>query len=52
MQVFTINTVLFVISFLVMIGISSSFICFYWYLKRSNTNVTININANTEVIIY
>ena len=34
---------LFVIAYLIMIDISSTFICFYWYLKKSNTSV-ININ--------
>ena len=43
--------VLFVIAFLMMIGISSAFIYFYWYLKKSNTFV-ININPGTETVIY
>ena len=43
--------VLFVIAFLMMIGISSAFIYFYWYLKKSNT-VVININPGTETVIY
>ena len=43
--------VLFVIAFLMMIGISSAFVYFYWYLKKSNT-VVININPGTETVIY
>ena len=38
---YTMYIVLFVITFLIMIGITSVY--FYWYLKQSNTNV-ININ--------
>ena len=51
----TIYIVFFVMMFLIIIGISSVFIYFYWYLKKSNTNIT-NINPetiiNTETIIY
>ena len=47
----TVCIVLFVIAFLMMIGISSAFIYFYWYLKKSNT-VVININPGTETVIY
>ena len=47
----TVCIVLFVIAFLMMIGISSAFIYFYWYLKKSNTFV-ININPGTETVIY
>ena len=39
--------VLLVISFLIIIGISSKFICFHWYLKMSNVGVT-DINPSTE----
>ena len=42
--------VLFVIAFLIIIGIASVFIYFYWYLK-SDTNIT-NINTGTETVIY
>ena len=42
----TIHTVLFVIAFLIIIGISSAFM-----YKRSDTNIT-NIIANTETVIY
>ena len=34
----TIYIVLFVIAFLIIIGISSALIYFHWYLKKSNTN--------------
>ena len=46
----TIYIVLFAIAFLIMIGISSAFVYFHWYLKNSNTNV-LNINPGTETII-
>ena len=46
----TIYIVLFAIAFLIMIGISSAFVYFHWYLKKSNTNV-LNINPGTETII-
>ena len=42
---------LFVIAFLIIIGINGVFIYFHWYLKKSNTNIT-NINPGTETIIY
>ena len=38
--------VLFVIALLIIIGITSVFIYFYWYLKR-DTSIT-NINTGTE----
>ena len=47
----TIYIVLFVIAFLIIIGISSAFIYFYWYLKKSNISIT-SVNANTETVIY
>ena len=47
----TIYIVLFFIVFLIIIGINSAFIYFYWYLKKSNTGV-ININAGTGTVIY
>ena len=37
--------------FLIIIGINSAFIYFYWYVKKSNTGV-LNINAGTETAIY
>ena len=46
----TIYIALFVIVFLIIIGISSALICFHWYLK-SDTNIT-SINPGTERIIY
>ena len=38
--------VLFVVAFIIIISISSAFVCFDWYLKKSTTGV--NINAGTE----
>ena len=37
----TIYIISFVIDFLIIIGISSAFIHFNWYLKRSNTETVI-----------
>ena len=45
----TIYIVLFVIAFLIIIGISSAFIYFHSYLKNSSTGV---INPGTETLIY
>ena len=45
-------TVLFVIFSILSTIISNVFIYFHWYLKRSNTNIINNINANTEAEIY
>ena len=42
---------LFVIAFLIIIGISSEFSNFHWYLKKNNTIIT-NINSNIETVIY
>ena len=47
----TIYIVLFFIAFLIIIGISSAFIYFHWYLKKSNIGV-INNNPGTETVIY
>ena len=41
---------MFVIAFLIIIGISSAFIYLHWYLK-SDTYIT-NINPGTATIIY
>ena len=43
--------VLLVIFFIISISISSIFIYFHWYLRKSNTGVT-NINPSTETVIY
>ena len=43
--------VLFFIAILIIIGISSTYFYFHWYLKRGNTDVITNINANTESVI-
>ena len=48
----TIYIVLFVIAFLIIIGISSAHFYFHWYLKGNNTDVITHINANTETVIY
>ena len=42
----TIYIVLLVIFFIISIVISCVFVCFHWYIKKSNTKIT-NINANT-----
>ena len=36
---------------LIIIDISGAFIYFHCYLKRNNTDVITNINANTETVI-
>ena len=41
--------VLFAIAFLIIIGVSSAFIYFHWYLK-SDTNIA-NINPRTDTVI-
>ena len=46
----TVYIILFVINFLITIGISSVFIYFHWYLKESNTGV-VNINPDTDKVI-
>ena len=51
MKVFVVTIVLFVIALLIIIGISSAFIYFHWYLKKSNIGV-INNNPGTETVIY
>ena len=43
----TIYIVLFVVAFLIIIGTSSTFIYFHWYLKRDNTRVKFNTNTQT-----
>ena len=48
----TIYVVLFVIFLIISTIISSAFICFHWYLKRSNTNTVTNVTVNTETVIY
>ena len=47
----TIYIVLLVIAFSIIIGISSAFVYFHWYLKKDNA-IIININSNTETVIY
>ena len=47
----TVYITLFVIAFLIMIGISSALIYFHWYLKQSYTGI-VNINPGTEIVIY
>ena len=36
--------------FLIIVGISSVYFYFHWYLKGTNINIT-NVNANTETVI-
>ena len=48
---FIIYIVLFIIAFLIIIGIRSAYFCFHWYLKKDNTVIT-NINLGTETVIY
>ena len=48
---FAIYIVLFFITFLIIIDISSAFIYFHWLLKKSNINIT-NTNPGTETIIH
>ena len=43
--------VLFVIAFSIIIGISSVFIYFHWYLKKSSNDI-ININPGNKRLIY
>ena len=47
----TIYLVLFVNAFLIIIGFSSVFVYFHWYLEKDNTIIT-NLKNNTETIIY
>ena len=47
----TVYIVLFVIAFLMIIGISGKYFYFHCYFKRSDTNIT-NINPDTETVIY
>ena len=42
--------VLLIIAFLIIIGISSGYFYFHWYLKKDNT--IINTSVNTETLIY
>ena len=47
----SVSIVLLVTFIILSISISSAFIYFHWYLKKSNTGVT-NINPSTETVIY
>ena len=46
----TIYILLFAIVFLINIGISSAYLYFHWYFKKSNVGV--NTSVNTETVIY
>ena len=46
---YTLYIVLLVIFFIIITGISSAFIYFYWYLKRNNTNTITNSYTNTGI---
>ena len=49
---FQVQYILYYLSLLlIIIGIKNKFICFHWYLKKSNTGV-ININPYTKATIY
>ena len=48
----TVYIVLFATFLIISKSLTSVFIYFYWYLKRSNTNVVININPSTKTVIY
>ena len=48
---YTVYIVLFVIFFIISISISSVFIYFDWYLKKSNTGI-INVSPSTEITVY
>ena len=48
----TIHIVLLVIFFIINTGISTAFIYFHWYLKRSNANTITNVCTNTGTAIY
>ena len=47
----TVYIILFAIAFLMIIGISSEYFYFHWYLKRTDINI-ININSKTKTLIY
>ena len=44
--------VLFVIAFLIIIGIGSMYFYFHWYLKKKNDTKFTNINPSTETVIH
>ena len=49
----TIYIVLLVITFVIIIGSSSAYLSFHWYLERRNTNINIiNTSVNTETVVY
>ena len=50
----TIYIVLLVIAFLIIIGFSSAYFYFHWYLNRSDTNINTSVNTGvkTDTLIY
>ena len=45
----TVYIILFVIAFLIIIGISSAYFYFHWYLKKNITCVKFNTNTQTTI---
>ena len=45
----TVYIVLFVIAFVMIIGISSAYLYFHWYLKKDVTRVKLNNNTQTTI---
>ena len=45
-------TIFLVVGFLIIIGISSAFMCFHWYLKISSVSAVTSVHPKIESIIY
>ena len=50
MEMYTILAQCTLCCFSLIVGISSVYFYFHWYLKGTNINIT-NVNANTETVI-